>query len=151
MSKMSLSSPPPAQQEKPDDPGLVIFYDVMAVHTALGQPNAPVGQGADVGESLQAFKDHIKNQLLLVPLDKEKHCVLKGVEMRGRSRETTYRQDAFHHLDYMLFEKMVDKLRHISTGMHPWSIRVSGATSDPTNLPPNQPLAAIYKIAGGRA
>ena len=52
----------------------------MAVHTALGQPNAPVGQGANVGESLKNFKMHVLDNLLLLRLVKHENCVPKGYE-----------------------------------------------------------------------
>ena len=68
-------------------------YDKRAIHTALGQPNAPVAAGATVSESLENFKTFVLNSLLLVPLDKEEHCVRHRFSVvAGRP---TYRNDAF--------------------------------------------------------
>ena len=70
------SNPPPKTAdemvaETATDPGLIIFYNAAAVHTALGQPNSPLPQGGNIDQSLTAFKQFVYTQIMLTPCSEE--------------------------------------------------------------------------------
>ena len=59
------------------DPGLIILYDVEAVHIALGQANSPVTQGATPGQSLDHLKQYVYTRVMSTPLSDKEHTVRK--------------------------------------------------------------------------
>ena len=53
--------------EKEEDPGLIILYNVDAVHTALQHPTAPVQQGANMAQSVDNGAKYVYTKVMGTP------------------------------------------------------------------------------------
>ena len=61
------------------DPGLIIVYaHDQVIHDALGQPGAPIAQGATPSESSEAFQEYIFQTILGTPVSLDENCVVKS-------------------------------------------------------------------------
>ena len=68
-----------ADQDHENNPGLITVYESDEVlHDALGQPGAPVAQGATPATSAEAFKEFIFQTILGTPVALDDNCVVKS-------------------------------------------------------------------------
>ena len=136
--------------EEATDPGLIILYDPGAVHTALGQANAPVPQGRDIAASLHNFEQYVYHQILLTPCAEEAHCVEKG---SAQATVRNYHPQLFHRLPADTYREIIERLKtvfiHANTTTAAWSVSVASSAQAPNSLPPNRPLGALIKVEGG--
>ena len=131
-------------------PGLLIHYNVDAVHDALGQKGSPVSQGNGQGESLKNLQDFVWKEILATPCDVEEHCIEESfTPTTGKE----YFKTIFHRLSEKTFLNIVEKLNN--TFVEPgsttsqWSVSVSPPAGLSHALPPYQPLGKLFKIIGG--
>ena len=98
--------------EVPTDPGLIILYDPEAVHIALGQPNSPVAQGANMKESFENFKQYVYGKILLkTPCTESEHAIRKCDG--GPGVQETYFTELFHRLPADTFRAILEVLHQI--------------------------------------
>ena len=137
----------PAEAE--EDPGLIIIYDPEAVHEGLGQANAPVQQGNDMGESLRNFQAYVYRLILATPCSEMDHCVERLSD--GNVRE--YHNQVFHRLPADTYRAIIERLKDLfvyqNTPLARWSINVASPAHVPNSLPPHRPLGALLKVVGG--
>ena len=86
MQAEELGSQPPSQWPQAEaadtverDPGLIIVYTHdQDIHDALGQPGAPVAQGATSSDSSEAFQEFIFRIILTTPVVLEENYLVKS-------------------------------------------------------------------------
>ena len=147
---MSVPSVQPAP-EKATNPGLIILYDVEAVHTALGEQGSPIVQGTTQAESVDAFKKYVFEVMMLhTPCSDQEHGVEKST--LGR-RSMKYHPELLHRLPADTYWQVIQRLDHVfayaNTPTSEWSIRVSSSVLEPNALPPHRPLGCLIKVQGG--
>ena len=145
---MSVPSVQP-EKEKATNPGLIIIYDMEAVHVALGQPDSPVIQGATQAESVEAFKKYVIDVLMLTPCSDEEH----GVQKRSTPGTIDYYPELLQRLPADTYRKVILRLGHVfahgNTTTSRWAVRVSLGVGLPNTLPPHRPLGSLVKVQGG--
>ena len=145
---MSVLSVQP-EKEKATNPGLIIIYDMEAVHVALGQPDSPVIQGATQAESVEAFKKYVIDVLMLTPCSDEEH----GVQKRSTPGTIDYYPELLQRLPADTYRKVILRLGHVfahgNTTTSRWAVRVSLGVGLPNTLPPHRPLGSLVKVQGG--
>ena len=118
------------------DPGLIILYDVEAVHIALGQANSPVTQGATPGQSLDHIKQYVYTRVMSTPLSDKEHTVRK-CDALGVQPE--FFPELFRRLPADTFRAVIDHLNEIFIrANHPvarWSVNAAASAHDQL-LPP---------------
>ena len=137
-----------SEPEKEGEPGLLFFYDVAAVHVALGQPGSPIQQEATEAQSVESFKKFIYSEVLKTPCSAEDNGVLR--QLLGQ-QQPEYFPNVFHRLSQDLYDKIKKRLTKLFCfPMHrigEWSINVS--SDGPNGLSPHSPLGAALVIKGG--
>ena len=149
---MSEPVKPAAAQvvELATDPGLIILYDVDAVHIALGQANSPVTQGATPGQSLDYLKQYVYTQILSTPISDKENAVRK-CDTPGAPQE--FFPELFHRLPADTYRAVIEHLHEVFVrANHPvarWSVNAAASTHDPNSFAPNRPLGSLIKVLGG--
>ena len=138
-------------REVAEDPGLIIIYDCDAVHTALGQPNAPIPQANDAPTSLQNFKRYVYQMVMMTPCTEDDHALERPASVGSTRRE--FYPELFHRLPADTYRKITTHLKdtfiYSGSPVASWSINVSSPANIPNSLPPNEPLGALIKVQGG--
>ena len=136
--------------EKEKDPGLIIVYDVEAVHIALGHTTEPVPQGVDIVQSLHNFQQYVYQQVIAMPCAVAAHCIEKT---RNNPQGREYYQNLFHCLPANVYKDIVERLKTVfifnNTLTATWSVNVAAPAHTANSLPPNRPLGALIKVGGG--
>ena len=138
-------------REVAEDPGLIILYDCDAVHTTLGQPNAPILQANDAPTSLQNFKRYVYQIVMMTPCSEDGHALERPASV-GTTRREFY-PELFHRLPADTYRKIIIHLKdtfiYSGSPVASWSGNVSSPANIPNSLPPNRPLGALIKVQGG--
>ena len=123
------------------DPGMIIKYNIQAVHSALAQQGSPVAQGASAGESVENFESYVWNIIVGMPCDVDEHCVGEAT----RSGVRRYVKNMFHRLPEDVFFPT-----QASLGKNFCDIRIrsSAVVTDSVDVP-NPPLGTIFQVVGG--
>ena len=141
-------SVPSVKPEEATDPGLVILYDIEAVHVALGQPGSPVIQGATQAESVEAFI-YIFDVLMHSSCSDEEH----GVQKPSTPGTIEYYPELLQRLPADTYRKLIlclgNVFTHGNTPTSRWSVRVASGVHLPDTLPPHRPLGSLIKVQGG--
>ena len=144
-----MSVPSVEPEERATDPGLVILYDVEAVHTALGQRDSPVVQGTSQHESVEAFKKYIFEVIMHTPCSDVDHGVLKSLATRTRQYYPELLQRMSADTYYRVISHLEDVFAVSNTPTADWSVQVSSVVGVPNSLPPHRPLGFLIKVQGG--
>ena len=119
----------------------IVYASDAAVHQALGQPGAPVPQGATPAVSAERLHDFIYMTIRGTPLSETEHCVVEAATVGGM----VYDKTIFHRLPQDLYFRIIQHLaREFVTNQTPtatWSRRVC--------RPPASPLVTLIRVVGG--